>query len=81
MFGLGFWEIAIVLAVVLVVLGPKNLPSFAKSMGRAMREFRRASNDLRRAVESETLDEGPYRDQPADAANADGGSSGQLRVG
>ena len=70
MFGLGFWEIAIVLAVVLVVLGPKGLPSFAKSMGRAMREFRRASNDLRRAVESETLDDGPYRDQPASDSSA-----------
>ena len=71
MFGLGFWEIAIVLAVVLVVLGPKNLPSFAKSMGKALREFRSATNDLRRAVESETVDDGPYRDQPSPAPGDD----------
>jgi sec-independent protein translocase protein TatA len=33
-------EIAVVLVIVLVVLGPKRLPDFGKSMGKGIREFK-----------------------------------------
>ena len=38
--GIGPTEIIIVLALVLLVLGPKRLPETAKSIGRGMREFK-----------------------------------------
>jgi TatA/E family protein of Tat protein translocase len=50
MFGLGFTEILVILVVALLVFGPDKLPELARSLGRGLSEFRRASNDLRRSV-------------------------------
>jgi TatA/E family protein of Tat protein translocase len=44
----------IILAVALIFIGPKKLPELAKSLGRAMGEFKRATSDLRESIESET---------------------------
>jgi Tat protein translocase TatB subunit len=58
MFGIGMPELLIILAVALIVIGPKKLPDLAKSLGRAMGEFKRATNDLKQSIEQETgLDE------------------------
>jgi TatA/E family protein of Tat protein translocase len=43
-------ELLIVLVVALLVLGPRKLPEAARSLGRGMAEFRRASNDLRNSL-------------------------------
>ncbi len=51
MFGIGMPEMLLLLALALVVIGPKKLPDLAKSLGRAMREFKKATNELK-----ETLD-------------------------
>jgi len=56
MFGLGFWELAVIFLVAFLVLGPKKLPDLAKSIGKGLRDLRRASADLRSTVE-EPLDE------------------------
>jgi sec-independent protein translocase protein TatB len=56
MFGLSFWEITLILVVALLFLGPKRLPGLAKSVGKGLRELRRASSDLRSAIE-EPLEE------------------------
>ncbi|MBW2280432.1 MAG: twin-arginine translocase subunit TatB [Deltaproteobacteria bacterium] len=50
MFGIGMPELLIVLVVALLVLGPRKLPEAARSLGRGMAEFRRASNDLRNSL-------------------------------
>jgi sec-independent protein translocase protein TatA len=39
-FGIGIWEIAILLLVALLVFGPKRLPEMGRSLGRGMREFK-----------------------------------------
>jgi TatA/E family protein of Tat protein translocase len=57
MFGLGFAEILVILVVALLVFGPDRLPELARSLGRGLGEFRRASNDLRRSVMEATSDE------------------------
>lgn len=58
MFGIGAPELLIILAVALIVIGPKKLPDLARSLGRALGEFRRATNDLKQSIEQETgLDE------------------------
>jgi len=50
MFGIGMTELLVILAVALVVFGPTRLPELARSLGRALGEFRHASNDLRRTL-------------------------------
>jgi sec-independent protein translocase protein TatA len=39
-FGIGIWEILILLLVLLLVFGPKRLPEMGRSLGRGMREFK-----------------------------------------
>jgi len=41
-------ELLVILIVGLLVLGPKRLPELARSLGRGLAEFRRASSDMRR---------------------------------
>ena len=53
MFGIGMPELILILAVALIVLGPKKLPDLAKSLGRALREFKKATSELK---ESMTVD-------------------------
>ena len=53
MFGLGFWEIAIILAIALIVLGPSKLPELAKGPGKGLREFRKATEDFKSTIEDE----------------------------
>ncbi len=54
MFGIGMPELLLILAVALIVIGPKKLPDLAKSMGKALGEFKRATNDLKETIEQET---------------------------
>ena len=54
MFGsLGFSELLMIFAVALLVFGPRKLPEIGRSIGRALGEFRRATNDLKTTLEEE----------------------------
>jgi Tat protein translocase TatB subunit len=46
MFGIGMPELVVIMVVALIVLGPKRLPEVARSIGRAVAEFRRQSNEV-----------------------------------
>jgi sec-independent protein translocase protein TatB len=52
MFGLGFGEIMIILVLALLLLGPQRLPDAAKQIGKAMRDFRKATDDVKQQFES-----------------------------
>ena len=47
MFGIGMTELVVIFVIGLIVLGPKKLPELARTLGKTLAEFRRASNDLR----------------------------------
>ena len=50
---LGFHEIMFILVLALLIFGPKRLPEIGRTIGRAMGEFRRATNDLKRSIDVE----------------------------
>ena len=64
MFGIGMTELLVILAVALIVFGPSRLPELARSLGRAMNEFKRASTDLRQTLHEATT-EAPQVPKPA----------------
>lgn len=64
MLDIGLSELLIILAVALIVLGPKKLPEVARNLGRGLAQFRRASEDLRRSILVE--DEGLEEDRSAE---------------
>jgi len=64
MFGLGFTEILIILVLALILLGPQKLPDVAKQLGRGLRDFRKATDDLKGQFEREMYAEDVKRTQP-----------------
>ena len=47
MFGIGMPELLLILALALIVLGPKKLPELAKTLGKGLAEFRRATDEIK----------------------------------
>jgi sec-independent protein translocase protein TatB len=74
-------ELVVIMVVALIVFGPTRLPELARSLGRAMGEFRRASTDIRQTF---TIGPGACRQRrrrsrsdPRSRSRADtGGSAG-----
>jgi len=52
MFDIGLQEMLVIGVLALLVFGPSKLPELGRMVGRAMREFRRASDEFRSTVES-----------------------------
>ena len=50
MFGMSMAEIAVILVLALVILGPEKLPDLARTLGKTIREIRRAGNQIRDAI-------------------------------
>ncbi len=50
---IGIPELIFIFLIALLIFGPRKLPELGRNLGKAMTEFRRASNDLRHAVEEE----------------------------
>ena len=54
MFGIGMPEFILIMAIALIVIGPKKLPDLAKALGRALGEFKKATSDLKDSLEIDT---------------------------
>lgn len=53
---IGLWEILLILAVALIVFGPAKLPELGRSIGNGLREFRKATSELKDTISLEDSD-------------------------
>lgn len=71
MFGIGFQEMLLILVVVLIFFGPKRLPDLAKSIGKGLAEFKKASDDVKKSIDDamkeETVKAEDAKEEPAKA--------------
>ena len=70
MFGIGMTEMLLILAIALIVIGPKRLPEVARALGRGLAEFKRASDEFRNAVHDELEDWEKDREGGAESADS-----------
>lgn len=49
--GIGFGEMLVITLLILIVFGPKRLPEITRSMGKAIREFKRGMNEIQRELD------------------------------
>ena len=63
---IGPTELVIILVIALIVFGPRKLPDLGKSLGQAMAQFRRASDDFKRSWEQEVELERTRLNEPKD---------------
>jgi sec-independent protein translocase protein TatA len=76
-FGVGPTELMVILIIALLVFGPKRLPEVGRTLGKSLRELRRASDDVRgeitRALDVD--DEGePSHGEPVESGPSTTGS-------
>ena len=54
MFGIGIPELAIILVLALIVVGPQKLPEIARSLGKGLAAFKNQAEDLQRTFREQT---------------------------
>ncbi len=55
MFGIGTWELVLILILALILLGPDKLPGMARSVGRSLTKLRRTADEVRRDMDLDGL--------------------------
>ena len=54
MFDFGFWELALVLIISLIILGPERLPTFASQLGSLIKKIKDFANSVKSNIENES---------------------------
>jgi TatA/E family protein of Tat protein translocase len=57
MFGIGPQELLLILVIALVVVGPRKLPEIGRSLGKGLREVRKAQDEVRKTIQVNLDDE------------------------
>ncbi|MBZ0111145.1 MAG: twin-arginine translocase TatA/TatE family subunit [Thermoanaerobaculia bacterium] len=80
MFGLGVPELLFIMALALLIFGPKKLPQIGRTLGRGMAEFRKASTELQRSINLD-LEDPPPRPKARPAAAPESSASPESSAG
>ncbi len=67
MFNIGPLELMVILVIALLVVGPRRLPEVGRSIGRGIREFRKAQEEVQKTIQS------ALNEEPADPSTASSG--------
>jgi sec-independent protein translocase protein TatA len=67
---IGPQELLIILVIALIVFGPKKLPEIGRTLGKSLREFKRASNELMAVVRDPLEDDSSDDDSDHKAKDA-----------
>lgn len=51
MFGLGTQELIIILVIIMIIFGAGKLPQIGEGLGKAIKNFKRATNDAENAID------------------------------
>jgi len=68
MFGIGMPELIIIFVIALIVIGPQKLPDLARSLGKGLAEFKKASEDFQRSIHEESRKEEMRKEEEKTAA-------------
>ena len=75
---IGVMELVVILVVALVVIGPDKLPEYARKLGAAMNEFRKASSEMTKEIKESVVEpleevQRPLKEalEPLDKLNSD----------
>ena len=74
MFGMGPWEIVLILIVVLMVFGAKRIPEIAQSLGKGITEFKRGVKDVQTEIENNVNTAPPPEPQPTQTTQTTSGT-------
>jgi TatA/E family protein of Tat protein translocase len=69
MFDVGGGELLLILVVILLLFGPKKIPEFMQAVGKGVRQFKRAQEDLTEQLRDLSTAEPPARPTIADQAS------------
>lgn len=70
MFDVGGGELLFILVVILLLFGPKKIPEFMQAVGKGVRQFKRAQEDLTEQLRDLSTAEPPRRSDTSDTSNA-----------
>jgi sec-independent protein translocase protein TatA len=66
----GPWELILLLVIVLIIFGPGKLPDIGNAIGKGIREFRKASNEIEESIRGEPKRSSEDRPAPSDSGEA-----------
>ena len=79
MFGLGAGEVIIILVLALIFIGPKKLPELARGLGKSLREFQKAKNELFDELDKKEEQQKQVKQQNPESAETENDISSQNK--
>ena len=55
MFGIGTWELVLILVLALIIVGPAKMPEMARTIGKSLAKLKRAADDVKREIDFDGL--------------------------